>query len=162
MNHVKIMGLLIGSIVLSSFNFGSVTGQDVSISVANDELTFATVNGITLYDNQETIVMKLGEPDFVEVDPLIKDLVIYQYPAMNICFYSGELNYVEVLPEGGTIKIDDAIIPIRLVDLKKALGKPDFIAEDGIVFQRNDAVIKIFIDDTEEVIAIDYYHISSI
>lgn len=125
-------------------------------------LTFATVNGITLYDNQEIIVMKLGEPDFVEVDPLIKDLVIYQYPAMNICFYSGELNYVEVLPEGGTIKIDDAIIPIRLVDLKKALGKPDFIAEDGIVFQRNDAVIKIFIDDTEEVIAIDYYHISSI
>jgi hypothetical protein len=123
---------------------------------------FEKVNNITLYDDQKTVVEKIGQPDLITKDPFFKGTETYEYPKMNIGFYNGMIEYVEVLAVAGNIQIDDTSIPILVEDLKRALGEPDYVAEDGIVFQRNEALIKIFIEEsTQKLISIDYYHLSS-
>lgn len=88
---------------------------------------------------------------------------VYAYAKMNIGFSDGVVSYVEVLAAAGTANIDGIPVQISEDGLKKALGEPDFIASDGIVFQRSQAFVKLFTDmDTHEVTAIHYYHHSNI
>jgi hypothetical protein len=120
---------------------------------------FDTVNDISLYDDQKSVIEKKGKPQSVTADPLFAGEETYIYSDMNISFSSG---IVEYIPSIGTIKIDDIVIPTTIQDMKSALGEPNYVAEDGIVFQRNDALIKIFIDSsTSKATSIQYYHMSN-
>jgi hypothetical protein len=123
---------------------------------------FQTVNGISLDDSPVTITKKLGKPLSKNKDPFFGELEIYTYPKMNIGFSNGNIDYVEVLASAGTANIDGVNLPIELEGMKKALGDPSFVAEDGIAFQRKEAFIKIFTDmETKQVTSIHYYHHSN-
>jgi hypothetical protein len=126
-------------------------------------LQLRTVNGISLYDDQSIVIEKKGEPELITEDPYIKGFEIYHYPDMKIIFSDGTVNFVEVLEGAETLTIDGIPIPATVQALKEALGEPDFIAEDGIVFQRREALLKVFIDrDTQKLTSIHYYHISAV
>jgi hypothetical protein len=117
------------------------------------------VEGISLYDDQQAVIENLGVPENIKRDPFTKELEIYQYPGINVGFSLGYVNYVKVLPEAGVIQIDSSTIPMTLEAVSGELGKPDFIAEDGLVFKRQQAVIKLFIDaETGRLTSIDYFH----
>jgi hypothetical protein len=127
------------------------------------EFDFNNVNGISLNDNVKTVIDKLGQPLSKEKDAFTPEIVVYAYPKMNIGFSDGIVSYVEVLAAAGTVKIDGISIPIKPEGLKNAMGEPDFVAEDGIVFQRNVALVKLFTDmETHEVTSLQYYHHSNI
>jgi hypothetical protein len=124
---------------------------------------FDNVNGISLYDDVKAVTDKLGQPLSKSRDPNLGELEVYAYPEMNIGFSNGIVSYVEVLVAAGTVNIDGISIPINEEDLKKALGEPDYVAEDGIVFQRKEALIKLFTSmDTQKVTSLHYFHHSDI
>jgi hypothetical protein len=82
---------------------------------------------------------------------------------MNIGFSNGIVDYVEVLVNAGTAKIDGVQVPIEVDGMKKALGEPDFVAEDGFVFQRKQAIVKLFTSmETGEVTSIQFYDRSTV
>ncbi|QGQ98639.1 hypothetical protein EHS13_29035 [Paenibacillus psychroresistens] len=120
------------------------------------------VNGISLNDNVEIVIEKLGQPISIDKDSYTPELIVYTYEEMNIGFSDGIVSYVEVLVAAGTVKIDGISLRIDSESLKKALGEPDFVAEDGIVFQRNVFLVKLFTDmETHEVTSLHYYHHSN-
>jgi hypothetical protein len=123
---------------------------------------FQTVNGISLDDTPTTVIEKLGKPLSKNKDPFFGELEVYAYPEMNIGYSNGVIDYVEVLVSAGTANIDGTTLAIDIESMKKTLGDPSFVAEDGIVFQRKDAFIKIFTDmETKKVTSIHYYHHSN-
>jgi hypothetical protein len=123
---------------------------------------FNAVNGVSLYDTKESITAKFGPPQAIEKDPDLKELETYAYPLMKVGLSYGTADYVEIPAAAGSIVIDHVHVAISVEAMKEALGEPDYIAEDGIVFQRRDALIKLFIDAaTQQPISIHYYHISS-
>lgn len=118
-----------------------------------------TVNGISLYDNPSIVVRKLGEPKSISEDPYSKELIIYQYPNMNVVFSYGIVNSVEIAVGSKTLLLDGVEIPAAIEAVKGALGQPDYMTEDGIVFERNEALLKLFIDtDTQKLTSIHYFH----
>jgi hypothetical protein len=123
---------------------------------------FNSVNGISLYDTKERIKAVLGPPQAVVKDPNLLELETYVYPLMKIGFSYGTADYVEVPVEAGSILIDNIRIETTVKAMKAALGEPEFIAEDGIVFQRNDAFIKLFFATaTQQPTLIHFFHKSS-
>jgi hypothetical protein len=126
-------------------------------------LLLENVNQITLSDDVMMVIKKLGQPLSKVKDPFLNEMEVYAYPKMNIAFSDGIVSYVEVLAAAGKVEIDGVSVQISEAGLKKALGKPDFVAADGIVFKRNQSYVKLFTDmDTHQVTAIHYYHHSNI
>jgi hypothetical protein len=139
-----------------------VLSQVITESKPKFVFHFNSVNGISLYDTKESIKAKFGSPQAITQDPNLIELETYVYPMMKVGFSYGTADYVEVPAEAGSILIDDVHVATTVEAMKEALGEPDYIAEDGIVFQRRDALIKLFIDPmTRQPTVIHYYHISS-
>lgn len=128
------------------------------------DFVFQDVNGISLFDNKETIIESKGKPVSITKDPFFKEMETYHYPDhTNIGFSDGHMDYVEVMESAGSFQIDGIMVPMTLIDMKEVLGEPDFEAEDGIVFQRQQSLLKLFIDkDTRKLTSIHYYHKSNI
>ncbi|MDF2722468.1 MAG: hypothetical protein K0Q59_2143 [Paenibacillus sp.] len=121
------------------------------------------VEGISLYDDQAAVIELFGAPQAIERDPYTQDLEIYQYSGVDVGFCLGEVHFVRVWAETGSIDIDNNTIPMTLEAFTQELGKPDFIAEDGFVFRRQQAVIKLFIDaETQSLTFIDYFHSTNV
>ncbi len=138
--------------------------QDTEIRVEKQDRVFhlLEVNKVNLQDDEAIVVRKLGKPQAITIDPDISVMKTYEYKDMNIGFVNGIVDYVQVFATAGTIQIDNEVLPITIEDVTNALGGPDFEAEDGLVFQRNEYLIKIFTDETTgNVVSVDYYHLSS-
>ncbi|MFF2886216.1 hypothetical protein [Paenibacillus sp. NPDC057967] len=121
-----------------------------------------SVNGISLYDTPEAVVSKLGEPVSKSVDDLWGDLEVYEYSDMEIAFYGEFIQYVNIEADKA-LQVDGETLSITKSALTKAFGQPDYTAEDGIVFQRDDAVLKLFLDEeTHEPQYVSYYHIATV
>ncbi|RJE85102.1 hypothetical protein D3P07_21260 [Paenibacillus sp. 1011MAR3C5] len=136
--------------------------SEESIALADNGLDLDSVNGISLYDNPEAVVSKLGEPVSKSVDEIWGDLAVYAYPDMEIAFYGEFIQYVNIEADEA-LQVDGVTLSITESALKKAFGQPDYTAEDGIVFQRDDAVLKLFFDEaTREPQYVSYYHIATV
>lgn len=174
MKNIILIGCLLGGIVsqvpITSMLLPADEGQasssptiHASSSPMNNELALRTVNDLSLYDNVATVLDKMGKPEQILRDDWLEEIEVYEYPDMNIGFRDGILAYVDIPRTAETISIDESLIPATIKALKKVLGQPDYVAEDGIVFQRNEALLKLFIDpDTGQLDSISYYHISSV
>lgn len=118
--------------------------------------------GISLYDNTDTVVAKKGNPLSFVQDPHFVEAFTYEYPDMNIGFQDGIVTFVQIPAKVGHVQINDQRIPLTITDVKWLLRAPDYVVEDGIVFQRREALIKLFIEsETQKLISIDYCHLSS-
>ncbi|MFX3634372.1 MAG: hypothetical protein ACE3L7_23800 [Candidatus Pristimantibacillus sp.] len=174
MKNIILISCLLGGIVVSQVPTASMilpidevqASSSPTVhadSTTNDELDLQTVNDLTLYDNTAVVLEKMGRPEKISRDDWFDEIMIYEYPEMNIAFRDGIIEYVDVRKTAETISIDESVIPATIEALKKALGQPDYVAEDGIVFQRNEALLKLFIDpETGELDSISYYHLSSV
>ncbi|MCR2806551.1 hypothetical protein [Paenibacillus soyae] len=138
-------------------------GTESSASASDERvLLLKSVGGISLYDTPESVVAKLGDPERIAQDELLSELKLYHYPSLTVAFYGEYVQYVDV-PAGEMIVIDGKDIPMTEAGLTAYLGSPDYIAEDGIVFQRGEALLKLFIDsDTKKPIYASYYHIATV
>src|SRR5690606_36108579 len=127
------------------------------------DLTLDEVEGISLYDTPTDIISKLGEPLKLTTDSFFTDMTIYEYEHITIGFYDQQLEYVETVDASKGITIDGHAVALTEQDLIHWLGEPDYIAEDGIVFQRGEALLKLFIDEQSGApLYASYYHIASV
>ncbi|MGO4268694.1 hypothetical protein AB4Z22_02430 [Paenibacillus sp. TAF58] len=148
----------------------AVQAESISDSSANLQIADASslvpilhsLEGISLHDDTESVIAKKGYPLTFVQDPQFAEAFTYEYPDMNIGFQDGIVTFVQIPAKVGHVKINDKRIPLTITDVKRLLGEPDYVAEDGIVFQRREGLIKLFIEsETQELISIDYYHLSS-
>ncbi|MNN94433.1 hypothetical protein D3C81_2130520 [compost metagenome] len=63
-----------------------------------------------------------------------------------MAFRGGELLYVEVGAEAGTVNIDGTQVSFEPEALRHTLGEPDFAAEDGWGYKRGFGAIKFYTD----------------
>lgn len=141
------------------------SSSDISAKVAEANPLVPMLNsleGISLYDDTASVIAKKGYPLRFVQDPHFEEAFTYEYPDMNIGFQDGIVTFVQIPAKVGHVQINDQRVPLTITDVKRLLGEPDYVAEDGIVFQRREALIKLFIEsETQELISIDYYHLSS-
>ncbi|UKS26382.1 hypothetical protein LOZ80_33495 [Paenibacillus sp. HWE-109] len=130
--------------------------------VSSAAATLFSLEGISLEDHTADVTAKKGPPSTIVEDPQFIGETIYQYPNFNVGFYEDVVSFVQVSATVGHIQINDQQIPSNVAELKQFLGEPDFVAEDGLVFQRRDTLIKLFLQpETQDLISVDYYHLSS-
>ncbi len=150
--------IITASMLLRS-NRGYLCSRSKSAEAAKPDFKLQTVNGISLYDTPSIVARKLGEPERITADPYLKELLIYQYPNMNVVFSGGIVYSVEIAGDSKTLLLDGVEIPATIEAVKGALGQPDYVTEDGIVFERNEALLKLFIDsETQKLTSIHYFH----
>ncbi|TXK74844.1 hypothetical protein [Paenibacillus sp. N3.4] len=124
--------------------------------------TIYSLGGISLYDDAQTVEVKKGNPTAMVQDPQFIGAITYEYPDLNIGFDNNNVSFVQVPAEAGHIQINDQSVSLTVSEIRGLLGEPDYVAEDGLVFQRKEALIKLFLDpETQELISLNYYHLSS-
>ncbi|MCZ8516212.1 hypothetical protein O9H85_28225 [Paenibacillus filicis] len=109
-------------------------------------MRFERVNGVSVSDDLKTLYEIKGEPLRVESDPLLKHERIFVYKDCRIGLYDNFIQYVSVPGDNALIEIDGQIYDMNPDVLKKVLGKPSFIAEDGLVYRKGQVALKLFLD----------------
>ncbi|UUZ92274.1 hypothetical protein LJK87_43945 [Paenibacillus sp. P25] len=71
---------------------------------------------------------------------------MFVYPDCRIGLYDNFIQYVVVPGEAGTIEIDGRVLELKPEVLRKELGEPSLVADDGIVYRRGQNALKIFLD----------------
>lgn len=125
------------------------------------EFRLESVNGITLWDDKETVVSKLGSPLSVEQDEFFPELEVLHYEGMEVGVEGGLVRYAAVPGTAGSITIDDKVLEVSVQAFEQVLGPPDFTAEDGLVYQRGANALKLYLGQSGEIIVIRYFHTSS-
>ncbi|WP_010272799.1 hypothetical protein [Paenibacillus senegalensis] len=120
-----------------------------------------SVNGITLWDSKDQVLEKLGEPGSIVEDSLLTDVEVLYYPNMEVGIERNLVRYVAVDPAAGTIRIDGQELKITREAFAEAMGEPDFVGEDGLVYQNKQNAIKLFLDHDGDLQVIRFFHISS-
>ncbi|OUS74967.1 hypothetical protein B1748_19800 [Paenibacillus sp. MY03] len=137
--------------------------QDEAAWGAEEGILLRSVQELTLYDDRAAVIGKLGEPRGVTQDEFYSDLVIMEYEDLRVVFAGEYIQAIDIPGDAKKILLDDVTVPMTVADLKAVLGEPDYIAEDGIVFQRDEALLKLFLDEeTGELAYISYYHLATV
>ncbi|UUZ81589.1 hypothetical protein LJK88_44385 [Paenibacillus sp. P26] len=113
---------------------------------AKPEYRLERVNGVSVTDDLKTLYEIKGEPSRIETDPLLKHERVFVYPDCRIGLYDNFIQYVVVPGEAGTIEIDGRVLELKPEVLRKELGEPSLVADDGIVYRRGQNALKIFLD----------------
>lgn len=133
-----------------------------AIGKTAEEIRLASVNHITLYDDVAAVIEKKGAPDRITTDPYFEDAMTFSYSDMNISFTDDAVQQIQIEQQTETLYLDDTEVEATIEAIQSALGEPDYIAEDGIVFQRQEALLKLYIDpENGKLESITYYHIAS-
>lgn len=105
---------------------------------------YSRLNGISLADTREDVLRIKGKPSHI-VENELGDQE-YQYQDVNIGFQDQRITYISVPAKVGTITLDGQKITLGRDEIRKALGKPDFSAEDGEGYTNGLSALKVFTD----------------
>jgi len=134
----------------------SPSGQAAAVSKLDE------VNGITLADDRKAVVAKLGVPAEIRQDPLFPDQETYHYAGLDVTFSGAYVQDVTVPQGAGSVALDGVRVDITPASLREALGNPDYVAEDGLVYQRGSNLLKVYLDkEKERIDVIRYYSLSN-
>jgi len=120
----------------------------------------AEVNDVSLYDDRATVVEKIGVPLEIVADPERADLEIYRYADMEVAFSGRMVDSLSVLTEETPSRFEVDGIPVESTpeSIHRVLGTPDYIAEDGLVYQRGEALLKVYLEaGRNNIVIIRYY-----
>lgn len=147
----------------ASSDWTTVSHADINLEDEQSAFELQSVNGLSLYDDKITVERMLGEPVRILRDDYFSEFETYEYPNLNIVFNDGIMAEIRISGSADTIWIDDQEIPVSIEAFIQALGEPDYKADDGIVYERGENVLKLFINnDNGTLESIAYYHISSV
>ncbi|MGG2196956.1 hypothetical protein [Paenibacillus validus] len=126
----------------------------------NGTFKLERVNGLSVTDDLKTVYEIKGEPKAVETDPLFKEERVLVYEDCKVGLHNNFVRFIVVsAAEAETVDIDGKTLPLDAVKLQDALGKPDWIAEDGVVYRSHSRALKLFIDaETGKLTAVHYFH----
>jgi hypothetical protein len=107
---------------------------------------FDTLAGVSLYMPAEELLQRKGTPLNIVSDPW-QECLEYQYADMSAGICEGAVTYIHVTPaqatQYGLVLNDEALDPANN-NKQELLGTPDFVAEDGDVYIRGNAALKIY------------------
>ncbi|MDN4068124.1 hypothetical protein QYF50_09525 [Paenibacillus vini] len=127
--------------------WGKITSMD----------SFDSMDGITLYDDYKSVLSKKGEPDSADKDPYT-GYTEFRYDGLTIGLYEGLVYYVHTGPSPEKMSLNGISIPLQEVWLRHYFGEPDFVAEDGDVYIRGNAALKVYRDPLSgEVTGVDLF-----
>ncbi|MEF2967541.1 hypothetical protein V3851_17070 [Paenibacillus sp. M1] len=107
--------------------------------------SFDSMGDISLSDNLESVLNKKGKPDAVEKDPYT-GFTECRYGKLTVGLYEGVVYYVHTGSSPDKIILNGISIPLDKFWLRHFLGEPDYVAEDGDVYMRGNAALKIYRD----------------
>ncbi|WP_334078209.1 hypothetical protein [Paenibacillus sanfengchensis] len=118
---------------------------------------FDSMGGISLSDDVQLILSKKGEPDRIDQDSFTGYMELH-YGNLAIGVYEDLVYYVHTGPSPKRITLNGIVIPLQKPWLERYLGKPDFVAEDGDVYIRGHAALKLYKEaDTGKIIGADLF-----
>lgn len=108
--------------------------------------SFDSLAGVSLYMSEEELIQAKGSPLRIAPDPW-QNCLEYQYDDMSAGVCEGIVLYVHVSPsQAGAYGLrlnDEKLDPVNN-NFYELLGAPDFAAEDGDVYIRGNAALKIY------------------
>ncbi|WP_340025811.1 hypothetical protein MHI24_11835 [Paenibacillus sp. FSL K6-1096] len=123
-----------------TFAYGHYAPADPYIS------SFDSLSGIRLYITEEELVQAKGAPLLTADDPMAGCLE-YQYADVSAGVCGGVVLYIHASPaqaaEYGLMLNGQPLNPLTM-NVQEVLGAPDFQAEDGDVYLRGSAALKIY------------------
>ncbi|QUL54245.1 hypothetical protein KDC22_28695 [Paenibacillus tritici] len=123
-----------------TFAFGHNLSTDSYIS------SFDSLSGISLYMPEDSLLRTKGTPLQIAPDPWA-DCLEYQYADVSAGVCGGVVLYVHASPsqaEQYGLKLNDRQLNPQTMNVQDILGAPDFEAEDGDVYIRGTAALKIY------------------
>lgn|GEM_PF-6648543 len=110
----------------------------------NEPLSFRTVNGVGVDWSKEELLAGKGMPEDMRRDELLNTIEL-DYGDVIVGWYGEGIDYLIVPASAGSILISGTRLPLNYTALRLALGKPDYTAEDGIVYERDGLCLKLFL-----------------
>lgn len=107
---------------------------------------FDSLAGASLYMSKEELLQSKGIPLSIVPDPW-QECLEYQYADMSAGICEGAVSYIHVTPAQATqfgLKLNDEALNPADNNVRELLGTPDFAAEDGDVYIRGSAALKIY------------------
>lgn len=122
-----------------------------------DQNTFDTMNGISLWDKEEDVISKKGEPLELTHNSFL-DCNEYQYDDSTIGICNGIVDYVHINSSVRVMKVNGQEIELSHNRIREALGEPQFNAEDGYGYSRGTSTIKVYKDSISGTIeGVDFF-----
>lgn len=132
--------------------------------VTSDTIILDTISGVSLHQSRSEIIHLLGIPQDIYQDEWMQDMVEYRYKDLLIGFSGEDVQYIGIPTGVNDFEVDGLNMKMNMDSIKSALGEPDYIAEDGIVFIRGDTCMKVFLSngDSGEIDAIHIYSLTNV
>lgn len=132
----------------------AIPGEDKAASPIGE---FHSMGDVTLHDDRESVVRKKGQPLSISKDAY-SGYTEYRYEDITVGLYEDLVYYVHVDASPAKIKVNEKWLALEKQELRQAFGEPDFEAEDGDVYIRDLAAIKIYRDpETRAVVGVDLF-----
>lgn len=117
-----------------------------SVSFTPSFSSLDSLAGVSLYMSKEELLLTKGTPLDIAADPW-QNCLEYKYADMSAGVCEGTVLYVHVTPsQAGTYGLrlnDEELEPVKN-NFNELLGTPDFAAEDGDVYIRGSAALKVY------------------
>jgi hypothetical protein len=110
--------------------------------------SFDSLSGVSLYMPEEALLLAKGTPLHIANDPW-QDCLEYQYADVSAGVCDGTVLYVHASPAQAAqfgLRLNDTDLNPATMNAQDMLGTPDFVAEDGDVYIRGSAALKIYRD----------------
>ncbi|WP_054943445.1 hypothetical protein [Paenibacillus ihuae] len=108
--------------------------------------SFDSLAGASLYMSKEELLLAKGTPLNIAPDPW-QECLEYQYADMSAGICEGVVTYIHVTPaQAGQygLKLNEEALNPANSHAGELLGTPDYVAEDGDVYIRGSAALKIY------------------
>jgi len=116
------------------------------------------LNGIELGDTAGEVRRIWGKPAVIAPDEWQNECQTWSYgEGRNVGMCGGEVAYVQVMAEARKATLDGRELGMTDKELREALGRPDFEAEDGWGIVKGAEAIKVFVDERGNLVSMDLF-----
>ncbi|MFD0674009.1 hypothetical protein [Cohnella sp. GCM10027633] len=117
------------------------------------------LEGVGLGDTAAEVRAAWGAPADKEPDILRDSCENWTYAngsTVGLC--EGAVEFVQAKGKSSETNIDGVDVPLTNADLKRALGKPAFVADDGWGVMKGEEALKVFEDGSGRIASIDLFY----
>lgn len=115
--------------------------------------------GVGLGDTEAEVREAWGKPAGKEADPLRDGCENWTYKdGSNVGICGGAVEFVQAKGRTPATNIDGVTIPLTDAALKRALGKPAFVSDDGWGVEKGEEALKVFADGKGGIASIDLFY----
>ncbi|QJD84364.1 hypothetical protein [Cohnella herbarum] len=116
------------------------------------------LDGIELGAKGAEVKEAWGNPSKIVSDEWSSDCEIWSYKGgKNVGMCDDNVSYVQVMADAKKANLNGTDIAMVNKDLRQALGKPEFKAEDGWGIVRGSDAIKVFVDEKGKLVSVDLF-----